>query len=229
MSVTRSRWVFVLASVLSLFAVVPAANAMPDQECSVLDAAGSRTTGGSLIHVSAVGQPGAVTVSEGGTFTHYGGFLSCITFFPGLDTDGDGLADELDPDNDNDGLTDLAEVSGGAFMPATATDINDADSDDDGVSDGAEAAAMTNPQDANAFFGITLITAGGGPVNVEWTARSGKSYNLYGLDDLMLSGSAVLISNVTAVGGSAPWFETTASADDSGSVPGRSYFVEVAP
>jgi hypothetical protein len=204
-------------------------HAAVEQECSVLDSAGSRTTGGALISVNAVGQPGSVTTSEGGTVTHYGGFLSCVTLVPGLDTDGDGLADEIDADNDNDGLTDLAEVGGNAFMPTTSTDINDADTDDDGASDGAEAQAMTNPQDANAVFVITAITAAGAPVNVEWSARSGKGYNLFAQDDLTVTGSAVFITNVTAVGGSAPWFETTASAGDTGSAPGRSYFIEVTP
>jgi hypothetical protein len=201
-----------------------------EQECFVIDSSGTRATLGSLVNVSASGQSGSVNTSQGGLITHYGGFLGCVTLLPNLDTDSDGLADEIDPDNDNDGLTDLTEVGGNAFMPNTVTDINNADSDGDGASDGDEAMAMTmtNPQDVNALLQI-LDIARAGSITVEWFARDGKSYNLLAVDDLNAFGSAVVISNVTAVGGSAPWFETTATADDTNAPSNRSYFIQLAP
>jgi hypothetical protein len=67
-----------------------------------------------------------------------------------LDTDGDGLANELDPDDDGDGLLDLVETDTGIFVsPAdTGTDPLDPDSDDDGLSDGNEVlAVVTDPND----------------------------------------------------------------------------------
>jgi len=58
-----------------------------------------------------------------------------------LDTDEDGIPNTLDPDDDNDGLSDIAEGVAG-------TNPLDADSDDDGLSDGTEVLALfTNPLD----------------------------------------------------------------------------------
>ena len=54
------------------------------------------------------------------------------------DTDGDGIRDGLDPDDDNDGLTDTQETNLG-------TNPRNNDSDGDGSSDGAEQSAGTNP------------------------------------------------------------------------------------
>ena len=201
------------------------------QECSVADGAGGRMTGGGLISIAAVAQPGAVAVSSGGAYTHYAGFLGCAILLPNLDTDADGLADELDPDNDDDGLTDLAETTGGEFDPLTTTDLNDPDSDDDGASDGAEAVAGTNPLDENAYLRITDLTVSAdSPATVTWTARGGKTYRLWHEDDLV-GGAGGLIGYVLAFGGVAPWFETSANADDltPGVAPDRAYIIEVLP
>ena len=116
-------------------------------------------------------------------------------------------------------------------MPNTVTDINNSYSDGDGSSDGDESSTMTNPLDSGAFLAILSVDTGGGlPSTVEWTARGGKSYNVLALDDLNSPGSAIVITNVIAVGGISPWFETTATADDGGAAPpNRPYFIEIAP
>ncbi len=209
--------------------IATGASAQIVQECSVMDGAGGRMTGASLTGLSAVAQPGGVSVSTGGTYTHYAGFLGCAILLPNLDTDSDGLADELDPDNDNDGLTDLDETAGGQFNPTTSTDLNDPDSDDDGTVDGDEAVAGTDPLDDTAYLRITELSEGG-PATITWTARGGKTYRLWYEDDLV-GGAGGLLTNVTAVGGVAPWFETSATADDlaPGVAPNRAYFIEVLP
>ncbi len=75
------------------------------------------------------------------------------TILEDWDADGDGLSNEdeielyqtnpLDPDTDDDGLLDGAEVSGG-------TDPKDADSDDDGLTDGEEVSLGTDPNDPDS-------------------------------------------------------------------------------
>jgi hypothetical protein len=65
------------------------------------------------------------------------------------DPDGDGLSNVLDPDADNDGVTDGDEL-------AASTDPRQADSDGDGVSDGDELAAGTDPTDATSHPQLAL-------------------------------------------------------------------------
>jgi chitodextrinase len=58
-----------------------------------------------------------------------------------------GRTEELDPDSDNDGLTDSEEATAG-------TDPNDPDSDDDGLSDGKEVNELgTDPNNGNSSAG----------------------------------------------------------------------------
>ena len=63
-----------------------------------------------------------------------------------LDTDGDGLADSVDTD-DNDGVSDAQEAIDG-------TDPLNPDSDNDGVTDGQEAIDGTDPLDASDDDGV---------------------------------------------------------------------------
>ncbi|MBL9118735.1 MAG: hypothetical protein JNL80_02330 [Phycisphaerae bacterium] len=78
-----------------------------------------------------------------------------------LDTDGDGIPDILDPDDDNDGLSDTQEatlgtdpliadtdgdgISDGVEVNTFSTDPLDTDSDNDGVPDGVEVTQGTQP------------------------------------------------------------------------------------
>jgi len=121
-----------------------------EQTSSVLDGSGARGTSGSSTNLSASAQPGSVAVSSGGTMGNYAGFLGTFVLKPTLDTDNDGLADELDLDNDNDTLTDVEELEGTAFSPVTPTDPNDEDCDDDGFTDDEEASYGSDPWNAGS-------------------------------------------------------------------------------
>lgn len=81
----------------------------------------------------------ALTISERDAVRGYLYSRYAITPDP-TDTDGDGLANPCDPDDDNDNLTDAEEQTLG-------TDPLDADSDNDGVDDGVEVLAGTDPLD----------------------------------------------------------------------------------
>ena len=101
-------------------------------------------------------------------------FRSCLT-----DTDGDGLFDETDIDDDNDGIIDTVEGTGdvdGDGIP----DLLDLDSDGDGIPDNVEAQATlsyTAPSgldtDANGLDDAYESVPGGGegltPVNTDGT------------------------------------------------------------
>ena len=82
-----------------------------------------------------------------------------------LDTDGDGISDATDPDDDNDGLNDTVETNTGTFVDATNTGTNPllADTDGDGYNDAPEVngtsalARVTSPLKKNY---ATMMVAG---------------------------------------------------------------------
>lgn len=196
----------------------------------VLDGSGTRSAGGSFTNISASGQPGGIAVSSGGGYINQAGFMNTFFLKPGLDTDGDGLADELDQDNDNDGLADLSEVGGGSFDPTTPTQVNSPDSDGDGIPDGQESVAGTDPTDQNAFLEITSITTPAGNRIVEWFARSNKTYRLLRSDNPINIPTNV-IAIVTANGpASPPWYVIPASVGDVFTPSNHGFYaVEVLP
>ena len=227
---TPQRAAITLVTVHCVLITTLPALAAPEQTASVLDGVGGQSTGGTFELVSAAGQPGGIQVSSNGGLVNYAGFLGTFSLQPGLDTDNDGLDDEVDADNDNDALDDLAELIGSGFNPVTATDPNDPDSDSDGVSDGGEALSGSNPQDDTMYLHITQIT-GGGDVSVSWQARHGKTYRVYRSEDLNagLPGTHlddVIVNDPSAL---APWYETEASYDHlgAGSDDHRSYYIKL--
>lgn len=199
---------------LSLFLVLTVAGAKAQtQESSVLNGMGARSMGGTYTSISAGAQPGGVAVASSGTMIHYAGFLSTFSLQPMLDTDGDGLNDETDGDNDNDRLADLEEIQGTEFSPVTTTDLNNADSDGDGAYDGDESIAGTDPTDPGAFLRILSITISNNLQTVSWIARGNVTYGLYMSQDPDSLPSSY-IENVVVSGGSGPWQVRTNSVTD---------------
>jgi hypothetical protein len=124
--------------------------------------AGGVSTGQTLRVLQSGGQAFVTSVSSSSSITHYSGFLAALDSST-RDTDGDGLMDEYDPDNDNDGLDDWTEVTGSAFSPPVPTNPNDPDTDHDGFTDWAEQVAGTSPTDALSVFRILTIDGGAIP------------------------------------------------------------------
>ncbi len=89
---------------------------------------------------------------------------------PSMDHDNDGMNDDVDPDDDNDGVMDVDEKIAGTnpfdanskpggtadFDGDGMTDDVDTDDDNDGVSDQNEIADGTDPYDANSFLRVPL-------------------------------------------------------------------------
>ncbi|HMP71626.1 MAG TPA: hypothetical protein PKE55_00010 [Kiritimatiellia bacterium] len=225
----------VLVLGLALMVSGISATAQITQVASVMNGFGGRSTGGTYTQIGAGAQPGGIAVSyENGAANYAGGkinragFLNTFVMFPNLDTNGSGLPNELDPDNDGDGLWDHWEVSGEKFTPNSPTDPNLADTDGNNISDYDESIAGTNPNDPNAGLIIIDLENAGANREVTWTARGNNEriYVVRALDDSFgATPSAVIWSN-TVGGGLAPWYETTETiADSAGN--SRFYAVEV--
>ena len=179
----------------------------------VLDASGDYSSQGSKSNISASGQPGGISVSDNGQVVNYAGFLNTFSLQPTLDTDSDGLGDEVDSDNDNDDLGDLAELLGTGFSPVTGTDPNTADSDGDGLDDGNESISGTDPTDANAHLRILRITNTNGITRLTFRGRGGAvqglTYVIHSHTNINALTPSPVSTNATPAGGIAPWFVVT--------------------
>jgi hypothetical protein len=197
---------------------------------SVLNSSGTLSSGGGLTNISAAGQPGGIATTSGGSFVNQAGFLNTFSLKPGLDTDGDGLADELDQDNDNDGLADATEIGGSAFTPTTATQVNLADTDGDGQLDGWEAVAGTDPNNINAFLELVAISNTPAGRGLVWLARGNneKTYVVRATPDPRQPYATVVFSN-TVAGGIAPWFAVTSAIAHATASNALFYAIEVLP
>lgn len=201
---------------------------------SVQDGAGGRSAGGDYALVASAAQPGGVRFSGDGAaggWRHQAGFLGTFVMQPGLDHDGNGLPDELDDDNDGDGLGDVAELTGSDFDAAwgvaATTDPNDADSDQDGAGDAHELGAGTDPNDADSIFAIIGIQHEAGGTRVSWQGRgAGTRYQVLSRDG-SYQPPVDLLEEVAVDGGDgAPWFTTNASVLDAAGADVRHYGVE---
>jgi hypothetical protein len=217
-------------TILLAVLLAPAAWGQFTNKSSVLDGSGTTSAGGTFTNISAAGQPGGIAESSGGGFINQAGFLNTFFMKPGLDTDGDGLANEADPDNDNDALADASEIGGGAFNPNTVTLVNLRDSDGDGMSDGQESVSGTDPNDPNARLALVSITNAAGNRQVAWLARgdSVKKYAVKTTTNALQPYATVIFSN-TVAGGSGPWFPVTNAIADSSVTNVEFYAVEVYP
>jgi hypothetical protein len=207
--------------------------AQPGLSAWTTDAGSSELTNGALRLVAAVGQgqPIAAVSADAGP-TLYQGFLGGAVLFPNLDHDADGLCDEVDPDNDNDGLADLEELHGNLFPVTTITDVNKADSDGDGASDGAEAVMASNPLDSQSLLRLTQFQMeADGTVTLAWQAQGGVRYRVdWGASLTDLHFANFMPGQVTATGGTGPWLDTVATTSFAKPSQSNAFFrVSVAP
>ena len=218
------------ASLLILALTAMTASAQYTNASSVLDGSGTTSTGGTYTNISAAGQPGGISVSDGGTYVNQAGFLNTFFIKSGLDTDGDGVADEADLDNDNDDLRDTSEIAGTAFTPATGSGVNTSDSDNDGMNDGRESVGGTDPTDANSSFELVRVLNTGAVGSVTWLARGNneKTYVVKASGPSYTQPNQVIFSNSVA-GGTAPWYQVTNTVSDNFATNGRYYAIEVVP
>lgn len=217
-----------LRAILAILAAPAVALAYTNQ-ANVLDGSGNWATNEAFTLLAAAGQPGGIQTSSGGPAVLHAGFLNTFSYRPGLDTDLDGIADELDTDNDNDRLADIAENSGSPFHPVTGTDPNEADTDEDGADDFHEAVAGTDPTDPDRALKLFVERQAADTAVLEWTARGNQErrYKLLYLGDIVSEPFTNELMNGLVSGGAAPWYEVLVQVTNV--VPGdaRMYRVSV--
>ena len=196
---------------------------------SVLDSSGRWANSMAYSQFGGGGQPGGIAISAGGPFVNFAGFFNTFALRPALDTDRDGLANEFDLDNDNDRLTDVAELTGSAFQPVTPTDVNNADSDGDDYSDGEEAAAGTDPTSPASLLKITSIRTSTNGVVLGWLARNNSTYQVKRGSALSGGGAFTgTVATVTAQGAaSPPWYGVTNYFTDTNTPAGKAAFYRI--
>ena len=201
-----------------------------DQTSFVVDAGGGTSSNAFFSGVSAVGQGTPIGLTANAAFANYSGFLNTFVARPDLDHDTDGVVDENDPDDNNDGLTDLAELEGSAFDPATSTDVFHPDTDGDGAGDRDESVAETNPRDPNSVLALRGEFDGANEL-IEWKSREGKTYELLRSSGIFELATAPQTTDVVTVlsGGVGPFKETTTVRTNEPPGEGAYYRVKALP
>lgn len=161
-----------------------------------ISAAGCFSTGGNYKNTGSIVPVGGQT-SRSGSFFHQSGFASGFILQP--QTAFDGLPDELNPDNDLDGLDDGEEIAAGSNLWKSDTDSDglsdfdevrshgtnpsQSDSDGDGLDDADELVAGTSPTDSASVLEVAL-SHGASANQLSWFGVSGRYYQLEYTDDL---------------------------------------------
>ncbi len=113
--------------------------------------------------------------------------------FPGnpaesVDTDGDGIGNNADPDDDNDGMPDVWETANG--LDPLIADAS-SDPDHDGFTNFEEYEASTAPLSGLSRLQVAISTPAPGTLRLSWTAMPGRTYSVWRFSSFPLRPVAV--------------------------------------
>lgn len=138
-----------------------------------ITACGGTLSGGGYTHIGSFVSVGGQN-SKAGSLYHYSGFAAGFVLQPATATAG--LPDELNPDNDQDGLIDDEEVAAGSSL-------YNSDTDGDGQSDLREWIAGTSPINPTSLL-TAYLTVGSSINEISWHGVLGRYYQLEYTDSL---------------------------------------------
>ena len=166
--------------------------------------------------VSSASQQQPIGKTSSSKHLNYSGFMYAFVMSPSNDADHDGLLDEYDTDDDDDGLPDDIEIAGSAFDPFTPSDPLKADTDGDACADAEEAMAGTDPLDRESVFRILAMTWTNGAASISCTAREGVRYVMTtASNSTQLASVCSAVTTSLAVNGIGVWKSTQVSFTNS--------------
>ncbi len=162
-----------------------------------ISATGSRLSGGRYTSIGSIVPVGGQS-SEAGQLFHQSGFAAGFILQP--NTAFGALPDELNPDNDSDGLDDSEEIVVGSNLWKSDSDgdgLGDydevrthgtspvlADSDADGMNDDRELIAGTSPTNQSSVLSVSTAVLSDGRRQLSWFGVSGRFYTFQYCDSL---------------------------------------------
>ncbi len=158
-----------------------------------------------------------LTVTDNGGLTNSDTVFISVNDLVSVDSDGDGIANNQDPDDDNDGMPDIWEVEYG-LDPLNADDGQDADGD--GFSNLVEYQYQTSPTDNSsippqtpvAIAGFDQTVTEGGTVTLDGSGSYDANGDIAAYQWTQIDGPQIVLSDEMAV---APTFvPPTVSGDD---------------
>ncbi|MFA6173345.1 MAG: hypothetical protein WC701_06625 [Kiritimatiellales bacterium] len=193
---------------------------------------GGTISGGGYVNSGSVVPVGG-QVAQSVSFCNWSGFAAGFILQPG--TAFSGLPDELNPDNDRDGLLDDEEIIAGSNLYNRDTDgdaLDDfaevktygtspilADSDADGMNDDRELVAGTSPTNRNSTLSVACTLLPNGQKKLSWFGVQGRAYTFQYSDSLKTDWQ----SNPFEIAGTGAVISFT----DSGASSNRFYRVKV--
>lgn len=145
--------------------------------------------------------------------------VAAVTAFNALDTDGDGLADSVDPDDDNDGMPDPFEIQYN-LNPINPADAG-LDGDNDGLNNLAEFIADTIPTNNLSYWEVDGIT-NTPPARIVFSGSVQRVYTLQFNPDLRTGTWSTVAGQVAVPGAGAG-----STLQDAAAATGGFYRVQV--
>ena len=140
-----------------------------------ISACGGTMSGGGYTSIGSFSPLGGQD-AKSASYYNYSGFAAGFILQPG--TACSGLPDELNPDNDLDGLTDAVEI--GIYGTSSVL----ADSDADGMNDSQELVAGTSPTNRTSVLAISCTFLSNGQKRLSWFGVQGRAYTFQYSDSL---------------------------------------------
>lgn len=187
----------ILASILVLALLTVKVQASYSNATLNISACGATMSGGGYVTTGSLVPVGGQEMQSGSLY-HQSGFAAGFIFQP--QTAFSGLPDELNPDNDLDGLSDGEEIAVGSSLYNSDTDgdgLSDpdevrthgtspvlTDSDADGMDDPRELIAGTSATNRNSLLSVACTLLPNGQKKLSWFGVSGRAYTFQYTDSL---------------------------------------------